>query len=685
MNGLELRRRRVLGGVAFTLIGLVSASLWSGCASRGPLNAIPPNTVGNSAFEAADSKDGALPSITVAVTNVKDSGTGSLRAAIQAVNARQAAHAVITFAVSGTIRLASDLPQIRTDVAIDGSSAPQYAGEPVVEVNANGHSGLVFQSGSAGSKLLALAIANAKGNGVTLNAGSITVNLNYIGLNLKGVAFGNGGDGIYVSAASSNNRIGLNRSGASGAVANVISGNAGNGLSLHGSSGNVIAANRIGTNAKGKFAIANGQNGIWLTASSSGNEIGGRRFVDSVTGQANNPTGSKGTVTPVFVVPPDGNLVSGNAKNGILIDKGSLQNTLNGNFIGTTADGDAAIANSADGVRIVGAPNNSLIGCKFRNNPFVYYNVMSGNLGNGLHITNSDSVLVQGNFFGIGANNSTVVANNGDGVLIDGSSQTTQVGGVIPLGNVSAGNVRNGIEVAGTAGGFITFNTFGGLLAFKGAAPNGNDGLLITATGRNQLARTNVFSGNMNNGIEIGGDASDVTVGPDIIGLSTKGNSLLPNGNDGVRIDGTAHGNFIGDYDRSVIPQNTFSGNLGYGLAIVDGAHNNHVLNSFFGLDVAGLAALSNQRGGIYVGAYAALNVIGGSSSDTKEPKKNTISGNVGNGVTLGKGSSYTAVIDNWIGLNRRGKKVLPNSGHPIVVKPGSVHNKISGNITCCN
>ncbi len=680
MNSLELRH--LLVGVAFALIG---ASLWSGCASRGTLNAIPPNTVGTSAFEAVASKDGALPAITAAVTNLHDSGAGSLRAAIQAVNTRHAAHAVITFSVGGTIRLASDLPQIRTDVTIDGKSAPEYAGQPVVEVNANGHGGLVFQSSSTGSKLLALAIANAMGNGVTLNAGSITLNLNYIGLNLKGVAFGNGGDGIYVSARSSNNRIGLNRSGAAGAVANVISGNAGNGLSLHGSSGNVIAANRIGTNAKGKFAIANGQNGIWLTASSSGNEIGGTRFVDSVTGQANNPTGSKGTVTPVFVVPPDGNLVSGNAKNGILIDKDSQQNTLNGNFIGTTADGDGAIANSGDGVRIVSAPNNSLIGCKFRNNPFVYYNVMSGNLGNGLRITNSDNVLVQGNFFGIGANNSTVVANNGDGILIDGSSQITQVGGVIPLGNVSAGNVRNGIEVAGTAAGFITFNTFGGLLAFKGAAPNGNDGLLITSTGGNQLARTNVFSGNINNGIEIGGDAFGVTVGPDIIGLSTKGDSLLPNGNDGVRIDGTAHGNFIGDYDRSVIPQNTFSGNLGYGLAIVDGAHGNRVLNSFIGVDVAGLAALSNQQGGIYIGAYAALNVIGGSSSDPKKPKKNLISGNVGDGVTLGKGSSYTAVIDNWIGLDRRGKKLLPNSGHPIVVKPGSVHNKISGNITCCN
>ena len=76
---------------------------------------------------------------------------------------------------------------------------------------------------------------------------------------------------------------------------------------------------------------------------------------------------------------------------------------------------------------------------------------------------------------------------------------------MIPLGNVSAGNGRNGIEVAGQARGFITFNTFGGLLAFKGAAPNGRDGLLITSTGGDNLARTNVFSGNRENGIELAG------------------------------------------------------------------------------------------------------------------------------------------------------------------------------------
>ncbi len=51
---------------------------------------------------------------------------------------------------------------------------------------------------------------------------------------------------------------------------------------------------------------------------------------------------------------------------------------------------------------------------------------------------------------------------------------------------MSAGNGWNGIEVKGTASGFTTFNTFGGLFAFGGAAPNGRDGLLITATGGDQ-------------------------------------------------------------------------------------------------------------------------------------------------------------------------------------------------------
>ena len=107
-----------------------------------------------------------------------------------------------------------------------------------------------------------------------------------------------------------------------------------------------------------------------------------------------------------------------------------------------------------------------------------------------------------------------------------------------------------------------------------------------------------MFSGNTANGIELGGNASGVTVDPDIAGLTTKGNAVLPNGGDGLLIDGTAHGNAIGGTLRSVIPQNTFSGNAGYGLAITGRAYRNLVLRSFIGTEMLGTSALGNQAAG---------------------------------------------------------------------------------------
>ena len=618
----------------------------------------------------------AASSRSAVVTNLGNSGAGSLRAAIRNADAGPpGTSTVISFAVSGIITLASRLPAISRMVSVDARTAPGYAsgGPPVVEINCNSRGGLRFTHGSAGSRLLGIAVDGASKNGVTLRAGSITVNDDYIGLNLAGAAFGNGGDGIYVSAASARNRIGTNRSGAVGVVSNVISGNRENGVVLSGSPHNTVVANRIGTNAAGQRAIANGGDGLLITGRSDGNEIGGTDFVDPATGQANNPTGDKGKVTPVFVVPPLGNLISGNARDGVLIDGGSRHNVLNGNFIGTTADGDARIGNGDSGVKSAGPASNSLIGCKFVNNPFVYYNVLSGNRGNGLRVTNSNDTVVQGNFFGIGANNTAIVRNRLDGIRVDGFSFNTQVGGVIPLGNVSAGNGRNGITVAGMARKFITFNTFGGLLAFKGAAPNGNDGLLVTSAGGDNLARTNVFSGNANNGIELAGHASGMTIDPDIVGLTTNGGSPLPNGGDGVRIDGNAHRNIVGGSRHSVIPQDTLSGNAGYGLAITGNAHDNRVFSSFIGTKLAGLKALANQQGGILLAGTAYRNSIGDSTSRPA----NLVSGNTGNGVTLRAGTRGNRVINNYIGLDRIGRP-LRNTGRGIVNRGRG--NTIRGN-----
>jgi hypothetical protein len=604
----------------------------------------------------------------IIVTSRRSAGRGSLRAAIRRADARPPGRSsVIDFAVRGTITLASGLPVINRRVLIDATSAPGHVrgGPPVVELSCAGHAGLRFAAGARGSQLLGLAVDLARGNGVTIAAAAVTLDDDYIGLNLAGGRAGNRGSGVYLAPGSARDVIGLNSSGASGVVANVISANSGSGITLSRSSGDTIAANRIGTNPAGTRRAGNGDDGISVTSRSDHNEIGGTEFVDTATGKANNPTGSKGTVTPVFVVPPLGNLISGNRRNGVLIGSGSGHNVLNGNFIGTTADGDAALGNGGDGVWIQAADGNSLIGCKFVNNPFVYYNVVSGNRRNGLRITSSDDTTVQGNFFGTGANNTAIVANRLNGIRVDGVSANTQVGGVIPLGNVSAGNGRNGIELAGRSRNFVTFNTFGGLLAFKGAAPNGRNGLLVTATGSGNLARTNVFSGNDGNGIELAGRATGFTIDPDIVGLTTNGQSVLSNHGDGVLITGQAHGNIVGGSRRSVIPQNTFSGNLGYGLAITGRAHGNRVFGGFIGTAILGLAALGNRAGGVLLAGTANRNSIG-QVRTRRSRRSNLISGNAGPGVTLRAGTRANLVINNYIGLDRIGRR-LPNAGRAVI------------------
>ncbi|HEY8903887.1 MAG TPA: right-handed parallel beta-helix repeat-containing protein [Chthoniobacterales bacterium] len=426
-------------------------------------------------------------------------------------------------------------------------------------------------------------------------------------------------------------------------LSNVISANGGNGVGLYGSNGNIIAQNYIGTNPSGTAAMSNGRNGILLISGASRNLIGGQ------AAGANNPTGSKGATTPVFVVPPQGNLVSGNRMNGVLIADASVKNTLSGNFIGTNRQGNAAIGNRLDGVRILRSNRNSLTGCTFQQNPFVFYNVVSGNGLNGVEVESSDNITIQGNFMGVGANNGTLVPNGIDGLVVSGSSRNLQAGGVIPLGSVISGNRRNGIFIQGTVTGFVSFNNFCGGFAFGGAAPNGADGILITSTGGNNLVRTCILSGNNGNGLEIGGDASGVQVEDTACGTNTAIHEALPNQGSGVLISGTAHNNYLGGLQPSVEMRTHFAGNMGYGVAIVGQAHDNFIYNSNIGVGFSFTnntpdPAIPNQSGGIYLGAGTSNTTIGG----TNPIQQNDISSNIGAGLTI-VSSTGNAVTDNQI------------------------------------
>ena len=654
---------------------------------------------GSSDVSSTSSSSTTAPSVFYAVTNTNDSGAGSLRAAITSVNsAASSQYSGITFSVTGVITLASSLPAITSKVLIDGTSAPGYVSgntttAPLVAVNFNNvGSGFTFNSGSAGSGISGLAIYGSNANGVTLNASSITLLKNYIGLNLSGTSGGNANNGIYIASTSINNVIGSNPKSISGLYSNVISGNTGSGIFIYGSAGNKIQANAIGTNPSGTAAIGN-NHGIVVTYYATENTIGGTAYYNAATGQTNNPTGNKGTVPIVSIAPPLGNLISGNGVHGVFITEGSELTVLSGNFIGTNNVGTSAIGNGGDGVNISNANNNQLIGCTFEDNPFIYYNVLSGNRLNGLHVYNSNAVLVQANFFGAGANNASMVPNGGHGILIDGTSAGVQVGGVIPLGNVSAGNGGDGIRVAGSASGFTTFNTFGGLYAFQGAAPNQGNGITIDSTGLNNLIRTNVMSGNVGNGIELTANATGVTVDPNVVGLNTEGTGVLTNppvagfGNGGSGVKVSGKNNYIGGYNGSVIPQNTFSGNARYGIEMTSGATGNYVFNASIGLATTFVkgAGFGNGLGGILIAGnnnfVQAYNPPTSSYTGTLIPAY--ISGNTGNGITLtGTGNTVNGNYFGYAALVTGGTPRADQACNTGVSIAGASGNTVSANNT---
>lgn len=595
------------------------------------------------------------------VSNLNDHGAGSLRQAILNANLNPGAD-TINFSVSGTITLASALPVVSGTVNIDGTTAPGFDGMPVVQVNFNNFAGLQFDALADGSALRSLSLVNACGNGVTLvGVQQMQILGNEIGVNTDGMtAAGNRGSGIEL-LASINNTIG----GESVEDRNIISGNGQQGILVSLSADNVITSNYIGTNSSGWAALGNGANGILLTNFSSGNLIGGE-----ATG-GNDPTNG------VFDIPPEGNLISGNNADGVLITSHATQNQLSGNFIGTSATGDAALGNGQNGVAIVGANNNSLLGCTIHTDPFVFYNVISGNGADGLLVDNSNSTTIQANFFGMGADNNTALGNAQNGVVVEGSSKETVMGGPIPLGNVDACNGENGIVVSGTASYFTSYNTFCGLAAFSTDPDfgNGADGMLITSTGSNILIRTNVVTENGRDGIEIGGAATGVRVTGNIIGLDTDGFAAMGNVGNGIEVDGTAHSDVIGGPQPTfnVIPENVISANGGDGVAIDGRAHGITVNNGYIGTDVTGHDRLGNAESGVYLGSGTSGNVIG----STNATLLTVISANQGDGVDM-EGTTGNSVVGTLIGVNAGDTGTMSNGGDGILLNNSS-HNVIGG------
>ena len=193
---------------------------------------------------------------------------------------------------------------------------------------------------------------------------------------------------------------------------NLISGNSVRGITVDGNSpngGELIEGNRIGVNAAGTAALSNDQ-GIVLEAPD--NTVGG---------------------TAVGA----GNLISGNAFQGIGIGVGGTDNLIEGNLIGTDAAGTAIMGNGA-GVAI-GQPGNTVGGSVDGAG-----NVISGN-GFGLYIASSGN-LIEGNQIGTGLMGAAAVPNGTGILLVSGAVSDTIGGTVCGAGEPISGNTDVGVR-----------------------------------------------------------------------------------------------------------------------------------------------------------------------------------------------------------------------------------------------
>jgi parallel beta-helix repeat protein len=238
---------------------------------------------------------------------------------------------------------------------------------------------------------------------------------NLIGTNLAGTAAIGQAFGIDLEAGSNGTQI-LN---------NLISGNIVHGVLIVDCNNTIVAGNFIGTDTSGSSAVANGSNGVSIRGTSAGNVIGG------TTAAARN-------------------VISGNTNDGLhLADAGVTGNVVEGNDIGTAANGTSALGNGQRGVFVhLGAHDNIIGG-------------MAAGAGNVIAFNGDDGVLIGRN------SGENVVFNAGPGNAV--------------LGNSIFSNTKIGIDLGPDDG--VTANNSSGLVlnspTLSAAAAIGNSVIVV--------------------------------------------------------------------------------------------------------------------------------------------------------------------------------------------------------------
>ncbi len=606
----------------------------------------------------------------------------------------------------------------------DGTSTRGYSaydatigGGIVIEGGASGNR--IGTDGAVGDSGERNIISGNDNDGVNLfGAGTNVVAGNWIGLGQDGAGLGNSEDGVFLVAdAAVGNTIG----GTAAGSGNVISGNANDGVQLtEDAVNNLLVGNRMGTNAAGTAAVPNDDavvvdspnNTIGSTAAGAGNLLSGNSFegiyiaagIGSILVEGNDiGTDVTGTValangqegiddhglnnTIGGTAIGAGNVISGNAAEGIYQAPGSATTLIQGNFIGTDIAGTVAIPNGDQGISEFS--NSDTIGGTSAGTR----NVISGNTNDGIHLDpGSVSVLVQGNYIGTNAAGTASLGNGIDGILVNSTSNTIG-GSVAGAGNLISGNTEDGVEIngAGTSGNVVAGNLIGTDVTGTLAVGNDGDGVEIDSgasgniIGGTTASARNIISGNADSGVEISGANANLVegdyVGTDITGTVALGNNLSGDGNfSGVAIDGGASVNTIGGLTATpgTGAGNIISGNTVAGVFVNSAGSDNLVVGNLIGTDVTGTVGLGNIA--IPAALFGGYGVRVSSSPDTivGEPGgRNVISANGANasgGANVVLLYSTGSVVEsNYIGTDITGTVALSTeTGYGIQLQYGS-------------
>jgi hypothetical protein len=284
-------------------------------------------------------------------------------------------------------------------------------------------------------------------------------------------------------------------------------------------SGNIIDGNFIGTDSTGTQALGN-NNGIQITFSTN-NTIGGTS-------------------------PAARNVISANGI-GIFVATGGSNTLIQGNFIGTTASGNAALGNRSNGIFSGGTAGDTIGGA-------------ASGAGNVIAATRDNA----GIFVQVGT---------ATGSIIQGNLIGTDVTGTIPLGNFFGIWLSTGASLGNTIGG----------------------------VGSNLR---NVISGNRSHGILVSGNSRNNLCQGNLIGTDVSGTKPLGNAGNGIQIEATAANNRIGGNapgQGNTIAFNRANGILltGSPFDVVNNAIRGNAIfsNALLGIDLAGDGVTPNDPG----------------------------------------------------------------------------------------